>query len=75
MMEKSYLFLPPLASEHGRHVDNLIIYMHWLMIALFVGWLGYFAYVLIRFRRGRNPRADYLGSGATRPATSKAPWR
>ena len=24
----------------GRHVDALIIYMHWLMIALFVGWLG-----------------------------------
>ena len=37
------LGLPPLASEHGRHVDNLIIYVHWLMIALFVGWLAYFA--------------------------------
>jgi len=55
------LSLPPVASEHGRHVDNLIIYMHWLMIALFVGWLGYFTFVLIRFRRARNPKADYLG--------------
>ncbi len=45
----------------GRHVDTLIIYMHWLMIALFVGWLGYFGYVLVRFRRARNPRADYRG--------------
>lgn len=60
MMER-LLGLPPVALEHGPHVDALIIYMHWLMIALFVGWLSYFAYVLIRFRRGRNPRADYFG--------------
>jgi len=53
--------LPPVASEHGRHVDDLIIYMHWLMAALFVGWLLYFAYALIRFRRSRNPKADYVG--------------
>jgi cytochrome c oxidase subunit II len=55
------LGLPPVASEHGRHVDDLIIYMHWLMIALFAGWLIYFAYALIRFRRARNPKADYVG--------------
>ena len=55
------LGLPELASEHGRSVDDLIIYVHWLMIVLFVGWLGYFAYTLVRFRRSRNPRADYYG--------------
>lgn len=55
------LGLPELASEHGRSVDNLIIYVHWLMIILFVGWLGYFAYTLIRFRKSRNPKADYYG--------------
>jgi len=55
------LGLPPVASEHGRHVDDLIIYMHWLMVALFVGWIIYFGYALIRFRRGRNPKADYVG--------------
>jgi cytochrome c oxidase subunit II len=60
MMQK-LLFLPPVASEHGPQVDQLIIYLHWLMIALFVGWLAYFGYVLVRFRRGRNPRADYVG--------------
>jgi cytochrome c oxidase subunit 2 len=59
-MEK-LLGLPVLASEHGRHVDDLIIYVHWLMIALFVGWLGYFAYALFRFRRSRHPKADYVG--------------
>jgi cytochrome c oxidase subunit II len=60
MMEK-ILGIPPVASEHGPHVDQLIIYVHWLMIALFVGWFAYFVYVLVRFRRGRNTRADYLG--------------
>src|SRR5213078_1671622 len=55
------LGLPVLASEHGRDVDNLIIYVHWLMIVLFVGWLAYFAYALFRFHKSRNPRADYIG--------------
>jgi cytochrome c oxidase subunit 2 len=55
------LGLPVLASEHGQDVDNLIIYVHWLMIVLFIGWLSYFAYVLIRFHKSRNPRADYVG--------------
>lgn len=55
------LSLPTLASEHGRQVDNLIIYIHLLMIALFVGWLAYFLYALYRFRAARSPRADYHG--------------
>lgn len=59
-MEK-LLGLPVLASEHGKNVDNLIIYVHWLMIVLFVGWLAYFAYALFRFHRSRNPKADYIG--------------
>ena len=60
MMEK-LLGLPELASEHGKDVDKLIIYIHYLMIALFVGWLVYFAYVLFRFHRSRSPKADYIG--------------
>src|SRR5947208_16788406 len=55
------LGMPVLASQHGRDVDSLIIYVHWLMIVLFVGWLGYFAYALFRFQRSRNPKADYVG--------------
>jgi cytochrome c oxidase subunit II len=60
MMEK-LLLLPPVASEHGPQVDQLIIYVHWLMIVLFIGWIAYFGYVLVRFRQARNRRADYLG--------------
>jgi cytochrome c oxidase subunit II len=55
------LGMPVLASKHGQDVDNLIVYVHWLMIALFVGWFAYFAYALLRFRKSRNPKADYLG--------------
>jgi cytochrome c oxidase subunit II len=60
MMEK-LLGLPVLASEHGKEVDNLMIYVHILMLALFVGWLAYFAYALVRFHNKRNPKADYIG--------------
>jgi len=59
-MEK-ILGLPVLASEHGKDVDALIIYVHYLMIALFVGWIAYFAYALFRFNKNRNPKADYVG--------------
>ena len=32
------LGLPVLASEHGKDVDNLIIYVHWLMIVKKERW-------------------------------------
>ena len=40
MMEK-LLGLPVVASEQAQQVDNLMVYVHWLMIALFVGWLSF----------------------------------
>jgi len=55
------LGLPPLASENGQGVDDLIIYVHWLMLALFVGWIIYFFYAVNRFRSSRHPKADYVG--------------
>ena len=58
---KHYLGLPVLASEHGQNVDDLIVYVHWLMLVLFAGWLAYFVYALVRFRKGRHPKADYVG--------------
>jgi cytochrome c oxidase subunit 2 len=56
-----FLGLPPLASKHGADVDSFIIYVHYLMAALFTGWILYFLFVLVRFRKGANPKADYLG--------------
>lgn len=58
---KYVLGLPPLASENGHDVDNLIIYVHMLMIALFIGWIIYFIYAVCRFHHTRNPKADYVG--------------
>jgi cytochrome c oxidase subunit 2 len=56
------LFMPELASSNGKAVDALIVYVHWLMIALFVGWSAYFVYVLWRFGVKRHPKAEYEGS-------------
>ena len=58
---RTLMGLPVLASEHGRNVDWLIIYMHWLMAVLFAGWFAYFCYAIFRFRKSRNPKADYVG--------------
>jgi len=59
--------LPELASANGQAVDNLIVYVHWLMLVLLVGWSLYFAYVLWRFSAKRNPTADYEGSKSHLP--------
>src|SRR5277367_4149103 len=56
--------MPVLASDpagHGAEVDRLILFVHVLMGALFVGWIGYFIYVLFRYHKSRNPKADYTG--------------
>lgn len=58
---KNILSIPTLASEHGKEVDELIIWVHVLMVLLFVGWTAYFFYCLVRFRKGRNPKADHHG--------------
>ena len=55
------LGLPLNAAAHGYEIDSLIIYVHILMLVLFVGWGGFFIYTLVRFRRRANPKADYTG--------------
>jgi cytochrome c oxidase subunit II len=56
-----WLGLPPLATTHGGQIDSLIGWTHIFMFVLFVGWGAFFTYVLIRFRRSRNPVANYPG--------------
>ena len=63
------LGMPELASKNGEAVDALIVYVHWLMIALFIGWMIYFGYAVWRFRASRNPKADYAASEIMRPTT------
>jgi cytochrome c oxidase subunit II len=56
-----WLGLPALAAAHGGQIDNLLGWIHIFMLILFVGWGGFFAYTLVRFRRSRNPVANYTG--------------
>ena len=55
-------WLPIDVSEHGAALDDLNWWLHLLAIILFVGWTGYFIYVLFRFKKSRNPQADYEGT-------------
>ena len=56
-----WLGLPVAASAHAGEVDRIMALVHWLMLVLFVGWSVFFVYVLLRFRSGAHPRADYRG--------------
>src|SRR5690606_22914256 len=57
-----WIGLPLAASAHSGRVDVIILLMHVLMFLIFVGWAAFFTYVLIRFRRKRNPKADHTGA-------------
>jgi cytochrome c oxidase subunit II len=56
------LGMPAPAATHAAEIDQMIVLVHWLMLVLFVGWGAFFLYVLVRFRRGANPQANYHGA-------------
>jgi cytochrome c oxidase subunit 2 len=53
--------MPIGASAHAGEVDHIMALVHWLMLVMFVGWSMFFVYVLVRFRRSRQPKASYHG--------------
>ncbi len=55
------LNMPPQASAHAAEIDQMTVLVHWLMAILFVGWSAFFLFVLVRFRRSANPKANYHG--------------
>jgi len=57
-----WLGMPAAASAHAGEIDQMMVLVHWLMAVLFVGWGVFFLYVLLRFRRGANPKANYAGA-------------
>jgi len=61
-MNTDWLGLPPLATAHGAQIDSLIAWTHVFMFVLFIGWGAFLAYVLIRFRRSRQPNASYTSA-------------
>ena len=48
--------LPRAASSHAAAIDGMLDHVHLMVLVLFAGWAIYFAYVLIRFRQGRQPK-------------------
>ena len=58
----SWLGLPVQASAHAAELDQMTVLVHWLMLVLFVGWGAFFLFVVVRFRRGANPTANYAGA-------------
>jgi len=56
-----WLGMPALAAANGEQIDALIGWIHVFMFILFVGWGAFFLYCLVRFRRSRQPVADYTG--------------
>lgn len=56
-----WLGLPRLASAHGGQIDQLIGFIHIVMFTLFIGWGAFFAFLLVRFRKGAHPKANYTG--------------
>src|SRR5687768_15859239 len=56
------LGMPPQASTHAGEIDHMMVLVHWLMLVLFVGWGAFFLFVLVRFRKSANPRANYTGA-------------
>ena len=57
----SNFWMPEIASAHGADIDRVVVFVHWFMLVLFVGWISFFAVALVRFRRSRHPVPDYHG--------------
>lgn len=64
--------LPVQASAHAGQIDTIMLLVHALMVALAIGWGGVFVYTLVRFRRSRNPSADYTGARSRYSTFSEA---
>jgi cytochrome c oxidase subunit 2 len=52
-------WLPIDISTNGWEIDRLIIVIHVIMAILFVGWLSFFLYALVRFRGRPGHKAEY----------------
>jgi cytochrome c oxidase subunit 2 len=56
-----WLGITPNASEHGGLVDHMLGFVHWFMLALFIGWSIFLILAFTRFRASKNAKADYQG--------------
>ena len=56
-----HLGLPLNASSHGHMLDQMNGWVHWLMIALFVGWGIFFILTLVKFGFLNREKVDPVG--------------
>ena len=56
-----HLGLPVNASTHGHMLDQMNGWVHWLMIALFVGWGVFFILTLVKFGFLNKEKVDPVG--------------
>lgn len=61
-------FMPMPASAHAGELDTIMTLVHVVVGVLFVGWLVFLTWTLIRFRRSRQPRANVGGLRSRTPA-------
>src|SRR5450756_2342391 len=61
------LGMPERAALGAKPIDDLIVWVHYLMLVLFVGWVAYFCYALWRFNAKRSAGANYVGSKSSMP--------
>lgn len=61
-MINEWMGLSENGAQHGLMLDHMLGVVHGFMAVLFVGWTAFFLYVLFRFHRKRNPKADYHGN-------------
>ena len=48
-------------SQHGQMVDHMLEIVHWVMLALFVGWSIFLTITIWNHYHKRNPKANYHG--------------
>lgn len=60
-------FMPLPASAHAGELDLIMTLVHAVIGVLFIGWLAFLTYVLIRYRRSRQPQADVAGLQSRTP--------
>ncbi len=56
------LGIAPNAAPPRYALDSMLEMLHWFMLVLFVGWGSFYAYTLWRFRAGKHPKANYVGT-------------
>ncbi len=61
-------FLPEAASSNAADLDAVLVAVHSHVVVLAIAWGLLFVWLLIRFRRGRQPVARYRGVSGVLPA-------